>query len=564
MKTSKTISILGLSFLLLSIFSCSKEELVPELTLPAGSMDYFASSINFDNHANEKTIVFTSNVPWTAIVDETVGSINWCSVSPNYGNAGTGAIKIAVKENDTYDDRNAVVRIAFGNSVKSIFVNQKQLDALTLSSDRVEIPVDGGNFDVEVKANIDYNVKITEDCKEWIRFVKKSSTRALSSSTLTFLVDKSYEYDKREGTIDIICGDKKETITVYQSGEGILTLTKKVFNLNNAEQDVQIEVRSNFSYSLDMPEVDWITLSQTRSVSTHTVVLHITENASYDDRSAVIRFYDQNSDLSEQVTINQSKTNVLRLDQQEFTFDELGGTFTVNVTSSVPYNVSIGDNWVTENATTETLALEESAHHFSVARMTGNNDRETRITFSDSSSGLKEEVIVKQSRSLYLESSSLQMLLDDTKQLNIVNKLDQSLTWQSSNAEVASVDNNGLVTANARGNAAITVSSADGRYTSSCEIEVKDISDYVSMVRTGTSYSVSSYGARYSVTFTIYNNSPETIHIVSLAGVTDGVAQDLAGGSSISISLSGPTAYIQNFLQKLIYTYKGKEYSLNG
>lgn len=565
MKTSKVLSVTGLFILFLCLFSCSKEEVIPAISIPEGAKDYFASSVDFDNHANEKTIVFTSNVPWTAIVDETIGEVTWCNVSPGYGDAGTGSFKISVKENETYDDRNAVVRFAYGDSVRTIFVNQKQLDALTLTSDRFELPVEGGDFDVEVKANIEYSVKIAEDCQDWIH-KKSSTTRALSSSTLTFSVDRSQEYDKREGTIEIISGEKKETITVYQTGEGILTLTKKVFDLNNSEQDVQIEVKSNFSYSVDLPEVDWITedRAQTRSVSTHSINLHIAENATYDDRSAVIRIYDKNSDLSEEVTINQSRTKVLSVDQKEFAFDELGGTFSVKVSSSVPYNVAIGDSWVSEAATATTRSLEESLRHFTVAKMTDNNDRETKITFSDSSSGLKEVVTVKQSRSLYIQTSTMQMMLEDTKQIPLINKLDQELNWQSSNPEIVTIDNSGMATAKSRGTATVTVSSSDGKYTSSCEITVKEISDYISMQRTGSSYVVSPYGTRYSVTFTIYNNSPETIHIVSLAGVTEGVSQDLAGRTSVSITLTGTTAYIQNYMQTLIYTYKGRQYSLQG
>lgn len=546
------------------MYSCSKDDLIPQLSLSEGTPNYFVSSIDFDSHANEKSISFTSNVSWTASVDKTRDGSTWCIVSPNSGEAGSNVIKISVKENDTYDDRNAVVRLSYGDSIKSIYVNQKQLDALTLTSDRFEVPASGGEINVEVKANIKYQVNIADDSKSWIHQGTSSSTRALSSSNLVFKIDKSLEYETREGRIDIVSGDKKETIKVYQSGEGILSLTQKQFNLNNSEQDIRIEISSNFEYSVDMPDVDWISENgdKTRAVSTHTINLHISENTSYDDRSASIRIYDNNSDLSEEVVINQSQLNALQLDAKEFSFDENGGSFTVNINSNINYKIRIDGDWVKEVISQNTRALTSKSHHFSVAKMDGDYDREAKIIVSDSSTGLSDEIIVKQSRSLILEPSALSMMLDDTKQLKCTNKTGQELTWSSNNSEVVSVDNNGQVKALKRGTAVITVKTLDENHSYSCSITVKDITDCVTMRRTGTSSYISPLGSKYSVTVTISNTSSETIHIVSLAGVTNGVSQDLDGGSSISITLSSSSDYIQYISLKLIYTYKGKEYSL--
>ena len=60
------------------------------------------------------------------------------------------------------------------------------------------------------------------------------------------------------------------------------------------------------------------------------------------------------------------------------------------------------------------------------------------------------------------------------------------------------------------------------------------------------------------------NTSSETIHIVSLGGVTDGVAQDLRGGESLEITLASPTSALQSYQQTLLFTYNGKQYSIKG
>lgn len=52
------------------------------------------------------------------------------------------------------------------------------------------------------------------------------------------------------------------------------------------------------------------------------------------------------------------------------------------------------------------------------------------------------------------------------------NATDKSLVWTSSNADIATVDNNGKVTALKKGNTTITVTTLDGNFTDSCEVKV--------------------------------------------------------------------------------------------
>ena len=527
MKTIQSFSVL-IACLLIS--SCSKDEqptqfvdepkLVPEVSFPLGTTDYFKSSVDFDNKSGEKTISFTSNVAWRVSVDETRDGSSWCMVSPTNGEAGQATIKISVKENTSFDDRNAVVRLVYGESVGNIFVNQKQLDALTLTSDRFEVPVSGGNVTIEVKANIDYQVKISDECKDWIHLSTSQPTRALKTSNLTFTVEPSQEYDKREGRIEIISGDKKEIVTIYQAGEAILTLTKREFNISSSEQDITIEVSSNFQYSVDFPQIDWLSENnaKTRSVSTHSINLHIQENTSYDNRSTSLRIYDKNSSLSEEVVINQSQANALQIDQKEFSFDENGGVFTVNTNSNVDYKVSINDSWVSEELKPSTRALAANCHTFKVEAMTGNTPREAKISFSDKTTGITDEVIVKQRNTFYLNKNYLELSVDDNAQIVLTNETGEVANWESSDNDVVTVDNNGNVKAIGRGNATIIISTSDGKHKCECQIVVKDITDYISTYFGGGSILSNNgliiQGSKLNWFFT--NGSSSSVKLVSL------------------------------------------------
>ena len=75
-----------------------------------------------------------------------------------------------------------------------------------------------------------------------------------------------------------------------------------------------------------------------------------------------------------------------------------------------------------------------------------------------------------------INSSSLNLKIGEKKTLEAIvkpeGKTDGQIRWSSSDAEVAEVDDNGAVTAKAKGTAIITATTVDGGYTASCEVRV--------------------------------------------------------------------------------------------
>ena len=150
-----TISVLAMLSVTFSACS-SDDEVTPEISVPAGGENFFTKSMDFSSSASEKSFTFSSNVAWTLSIADTRSGSSWLSASPTSGEAGTHSVIVKAQENTTYDDRNAVITITAGDSIRKVFVNQKQLDALTLTSNRFEVPVEGGSISVEVKSNINY------------------------------------------------------------------------------------------------------------------------------------------------------------------------------------------------------------------------------------------------------------------------------------------------------------------------------------------------------------------------------------------------------------------------
>ena len=552
-------------------FSCSKD-VTPEITIPTGSEDFFKKSMDFESSAAEKKLTFSTNVSWTASVSATRGGVDWLSVTPTSGEPGVNTLAVRANENTTYDDRNAVITITAGDSIRRVFVNQKQLDALTLTADRFEVPAKGDKITIEVKANIAYEMVIPDEYKSWIH-ASAAATRGLTTTTNTFTIDPSEEYDKREGKIIVKANGKEETVTVYQAGSGILTLTQNEFNINSSAQELTIEISSNFDYTVDLPSVDWIKeiTSQTRGLSSHTLRLAIAENTNYDGRSAKIKFYDKNSDVSEEVTINQSQKNALLIEKKAYDFYEKGGALSIDINSNIAYSVSIDCDWITDNQAT-TRGLEKTTRKFTVAEMTDNTTREGTITFYNEESGISEKVTVKQMRSIYFDTTALDLMEGAEKTIGITNNTGKNITWSSSNNSIATVDNSGKVKAISKGTATITAKTADGKYSCACDVTVKDITAFIKASSLGGSIvsvnGLIQYGSK--LTWSFINNSSEKVRLNTLQ-LIDGqtgkegnlmnVDTDVEANSGVSYTTTiGLLGIHTPVTCRFRFSYKGTEY----
>lgn len=520
-----------------TVSACSSDDpLVPSITVPTGSENYFGKNIDFQTTASSKDITFNSNMDWNIEVPQ---NIDWCKVSPTSGNAGTQNVTISVSDNETYDDRSAVLRFCVGDSTKTIIVNQKQLDALTLTADKFEVPQEGGNIDVEVKSNIDFTYVIPEEFASWIHASSRGS-RALTSHHLSFSISASEEYEKREGQIIIKSGNKEEVVKIYQGGGGLLTLTPNDISVGSEGGTAEIVVNSNFDFDIEMPNVDWlkkVDASMTRAISSHVVKFMVAENKGYDERSASVKIFDKNSNLSETVKITQSQLNAILVDgEKNYSFDEEGGDFTVTLNSNVKYNIAIDGDWIKESSTAaQTRALSKSSHTFNVGKLTSNDERTGTITFKNETTNTKEVITIVQKPSLFFASSAIEMKEGSSEKLMYTNNLaDKNVKFSSSNTDVATVSEDGTINAVSRGKATITVTSADGKHSDKCEITVKNIVDYLDCYCAGGSImsinGLIKYGSQLN--WALNNKSTSDIKLKSLQ-LVDGVTGKAGNEMSI-------------------------------
>ena len=325
-----------------------------EVEVPNGAVNYFKNDMDFDFDGGSKIMAFTANLKWSMEKTNTQNGVDWLTIDPTVGGSGNSKVTFTAAENNTYEDRNMVVRFICGDTIRNIKVNQKRLEAITLSSDVYEVPASGGYVHVIINHSKDFEFTIPENYKGWIHQATASTRGLLEQSVISFTIDPSEEYEKREGKIYFTAGDEQEVVTVYQAGEGQLLLSQNEYNLTAAEQEFTVDVSSNYDFSIEMPKVEWLkeNISQTRGMSSHTLKFKVTQNDDYNTRSAKIKIYDKNSNQSEDIVINQASIGAkLILDTKTFSINSDKQDLDIEVKSNFDYNIDFqGSSWVKQRS----------------------------------------------------------------------------------------------------------------------------------------------------------------------------------------------------------------------
>ena len=367
------------------------DEPTPQPQKPSITIDSNTLS-SFTEDGGKGTISFTASEAWSAEIINTRAD-SWISIHPTSGGAGEATITITTEPNDTPDDRSATIVIKSGTVEKTVKISQKQQDALTVTAATFEVGNEGGEIEVEVKANIDFEYEIDEAAKEWIEY---KGTRAIETSTLTFAVAENDDVEKREAKIHITSGEFDETITIYQAGaEPTLVISQSEYAVTSAGETIVVEVASNVDVTVELPaDADWISESTTRSVSTNTFYFDIAANEEYDQRTAEIKFSNADKGLSEVVTIVQAQKDAIVIAEDSYSVSGQGDAIEIAVDHNVEFDIEIDVDWISQS---QTRALETSTLIFNVAQNETDAERSGTITFtSKDNDEISQVITVKQ------------------------------------------------------------------------------------------------------------------------------------------------------------------------
>lgn len=370
--------------LMLSIIclSCGdKENPVPE-----------APSIEFEGGTDLKpvisaeggtcTLTFTASADWSVSVNAVTRAVDWLSISPTQGGAGTVTLQVSAQPNETYDERNAAVLLTCGSAKQTITVTQKQKDALLVSSNKVEMDAIGGTFSLELQSNVSVSYEIEESAKDWLA-ASSTATRGLTASTLSFQVAENSDEAVRQAVITLRGNDLTEQVTVYQAGsEPAILLSQKEYTVPSDGETIQVELKSNTSYKVVMPDVPWITEASTRSFSAYTHYFTVAANEGYDARTAEIYFVNEENGLQEKVIVNQVQKDVILVAQNEYLVSCEASSLDFKVCSNIEIEYVSDVDWI-KITQVKTRGLVENILRLDILGNEMEGEREGLVTIRD-------------------------------------------------------------------------------------------------------------------------------------------------------------------------------------
>jgi len=307
---------------------------------------------------------------------------DWCKVSPSSGASGKTTVALIVAENTEYDERNTAVTFKSGSETEKITLTQKQKDALLLdSSEKVEVDAVGGNIQIKLRTNIEHSYTIEEGVN-WIHEPSKSIYRGLTEREIKLEVDENPELEPRQASVTITAGEYEEKVMVYQNAsEPKLVLSKTDYVVASAGDTIRVELRSNSEYSYELPDVNWIKVSESRAMSSYTHYFEVLPNDTYDNREAQIKFVNKENGEELFVNIKQMQLNAIVIAEEEYRFSNEKQLWELEVNTNIDFKAVSSADWM-EVMGVEARGLEPKKVYVQIAANDSTDVREATLTLT--------------------------------------------------------------------------------------------------------------------------------------------------------------------------------------
>lgn len=243
------------------------------------TIDEAALTQQFATEGGVAEIKFTTDSDWN-IRQYNTNHYSWASVTPVSGGPGENVIYVTALKNEDYSGRDFAFLLNAGADSKEIKVTQKQKDALTVTENEFEFDAFGGQFEIEVVANIAFEYEVSAD---WITPVP---TKALESTKVVFDVAMNKNItDDRTATVTVKSGEFTETITVDQTKfvpEWELSAPDAWIGKDGGK--CEFTFKCNQEFEVIAPAVDWVKMTEVDGV----YHFEIAPSTEYDTRVAYV------------------------------------------------------------------------------------------------------------------------------------------------------------------------------------------------------------------------------------------------------------------------------------
>ena len=313
---------------------------------------------------------------------------------------------------------------------------------LTLTTPRtINFTDQGGTQSITFTANRDWSVSSSDS---WCKVSPSSGNKADGNITITLTCEPNTTYDPRSATLTARVEELSETITVTQDTNLGLLVSPTSYDLTNAAQSIEVEVRANVKYSVEIDAAckDWITQTGTKALSTEKITFSIAANESYDNREGKITIKQTDGNLSETIVVKQSQTNGLFITTPEYDLSNEDHTLSVEVKANVSFQVTPQVDWIKY---VETKALTSSTIVLSIEANKTYDDRTGTVLVKQTNGDLSGTITINQKQTDGLFVTPMDVDVDNaehTVELEVKNNVSYDVVIPDDAKEWISIKSN--------------------------------------------------------------------------------------------------------------------------
>lgn len=328
-----------------------------------------------------KTVDVVSSEEWSCVLND------WVILDTTSGNSGTTTITVSATTNNTGSQRVYQVPFMNNDGIQALLtVRQKPTDAVTLEQNEITpvytVPASGGNVSYKLVNDIECTVEPQGNTSNFAvasGLVTYSTTVQPSSGTNFYIhfspntstVTRNasfyaYYVDANQGRHAVFPTIVQLPLQQLASGNTIVKLSDKA-------QGVTTNLGgSNMSWTATTNN-SWITILTTSGTgSVASVEYTVTaNNGGFRKGYIYVTYMDEMGYYCREVIeVWQDGVGGLVVNPTAITVDYRGGDFTVSVTSDTQFNVSVSDDWVSEEMSRDDKFMAHVAPNEGYARTT--------------------------------------------------------------------------------------------------------------------------------------------------------------------------------------------------
>lgn len=489
-----------------------------------------ASKNEFGPEGGELTIEVKANIDFTYSIAE--GCKDWISESGTKAlTTTTLTFKIAKNEDVKKREGTITVKSSLGEEVIKVYQSGTE-PTIVITKNEYSVKAEGETIQVEVSSNVNVEMAIPDDC-DWI---KEEKTKAISTNTFYLNVLENTSLESRTAKVVFKNAENglAEEVTINQTGREAIqveSISLDKTELEITEGDKETLVATVLPENADNKNVIWTSSDESVATVKDGVVTAIKAG----EATITAKTEDGEKTATCSVTVKEKVYPVESVSLDKTTAEITEGE-TITLTATIKPENATNKNVIWSSSNEEIATVEDGV-------VSAIKEGEATITAKTDDGGKTAECKVTVKAKVYpvesisLDKTSASLKVGETTTLTATvkpdNATDKTVSWSSSDASVASVEN-GVITAKKIGTTTITAKAGDKEASCSITVEATPVTS-IELDKTSASLKV---GEALTLTATIKPDNATNKKVIwsssnaEIATVEDGVVTAIKEGET--------------------------------